>query len=80
MSVRVVIPLRWREDGALDSVTGVRVELFGSLGATGHGHGSEAAVMLGLMGEVPDRVDPRAVQGQVGGKLSHRRRLLLVLD
>ncbi|MDA8438966.1 MAG: L-serine ammonia-lyase, partial [Propionibacterium sp.] len=30
------------------ALTRVKVELFGSLGATGHGHGSEPAVMLGL--------------------------------
>ncbi|GAB2974968.1 L-serine ammonia-lyase [Amycolatopsis acidiphila] len=34
----------------------VRVELFGSLGATGHGHGSERAVLLGLSGEKPETV------------------------
>ncbi len=38
----------------------VRVELFGSLGATGHGHGTVTAVMLGLQGHAPDTVDPRA--------------------
>ena len=38
-------------------VTRVRAELFGSLGATGHGHGSEAAVLLGLEGEDPATVD-----------------------
>ena len=35
----------------------ISVELFGSLGATGHGHGSPKAVMLGLMGNSPDTVD-----------------------
>jgi L-serine dehydratase len=35
----------------------ISVELFGSLGATGHGHGSPKAVMLGLMGDSPDTVD-----------------------
>ncbi|MFW9608597.1 MAG: L-serine ammonia-lyase, partial [Aquaspirillum sp.] len=32
--------------------------LFGSLGATGKGHGSDTAVMLGLLGENPDTTDP----------------------
>jgi L-serine dehydratase len=41
-------------------VARVRVELFGSLGATGHGHGSVKAVVLGLAGEVPETVDPAA--------------------
>ena len=45
------------EDGLLGDVTRVRVELFGSLGATGHGHGSDRAVILGLLGERPETVD-----------------------
>ena len=45
------------DDGLLDKVAAVRVELFGSLGATGHGHGSERAVLLGLEGERPETVD-----------------------
>jgi L-serine dehydratase len=56
------------DDGLLESVagvsgvSGVRVELFGSLGATGHGHGSVKAIVLGLSGEQPELVDPAAVQ------------------
>ncbi len=46
------------QDGQLTSTERVTVELFGSLGATGKGHGSIAAVALGLMGERPDAVDP----------------------
>ncbi len=45
-------------DGLLSGGAGVRVELFGSLGATGHGHGSVGAVVLGLRGEHPETVDP----------------------
>ena len=45
-------------DGLLDSTAQVTAELFGSLGATGKGHGSVPAVALGLMGERPDAVDP----------------------
>ncbi|HEY3013903.1 MAG TPA: serine dehydratase beta chain, partial [Nocardioides sp.] len=40
-------------DGVLPGVSRVRAELFGSLGATGHGHGSPTAVVLGLEGEDP---------------------------
>lgn len=35
----------------------VRAELFGSLGATGHGHGTPRAVLLGLAGHDPETVD-----------------------
>jgi L-serine dehydratase len=54
-----------REDGLLERVGRVRAELFGSLGATGHGHGSVKAVVLGLEGEVPESTDPRAAEGRV---------------
>ena len=41
------------DDGLLDRVHAVRSELYGSLGATGKGHGSDKAVLLGLQGETP---------------------------
>ena len=45
-----------RED-LLARTTRVCAELFGSLGATGHGHGSYNAVLWGLEGENPETVD-----------------------
>lgn len=53
--------------GALERVAGLRVELFGSLGATGHGHGSVPAVVLGLAGHDPETVDPRSVAPEIAG-------------
>lgn len=48
----------WLEhDGLLDRVATVRAELYGSLGATGKGHGSDKAVLLGLAGDEPATVD-----------------------
>ncbi|MGC3994980.1 MAG: L-serine ammonia-lyase [Propionicimonas sp.] len=49
-------------DGVLPRVATVRVELFGSLGATGKGHGSVPAVVLGLAGHHPETVDPPSVR------------------
>jgi L-serine dehydratase len=43
--------------GLMTSVDRVMVELYGSLGATGKGHGSDKAVLLGLGGHEPDTVD-----------------------
>ena len=51
-----------RHDHLLERVTAVRAELFGSLGATGHGHGTVRAVIAGLSGNLPDIVDPDEVQ------------------
>jgi L-serine dehydratase len=63
--------------GLLDEVTGVEVELFGSLGATGHGHGSVQAVVLGLTGELPETVDPDAAEPLVASvREAGRLRLL----
>jgi L-serine dehydratase len=53
------------ERGELERVHAVRIELFGSLGATGHGHGSVKAVILGLLGETPEEVDPQAADAGV---------------
>jgi L-serine dehydratase len=44
-------------DGLLDATASVKCELYGSLGATGKGHGTDRGVMLGLMGDAPDTVD-----------------------
>ena len=46
-----------RDRGLLARTAAIKAELFGSLGATGKGHGSDKAVLLGLEGEAPDRVD-----------------------
>jgi L-serine dehydratase len=43
----------------------VVVELFGSLALTGRGHGTDRAILLGLSGEVPDQVDPDAVEAKI---------------
>jgi L-serine dehydratase len=47
--------------GDADSVRRLSVELFGSLALTGRGHGTDGAIMLGLEGNLPDRVDPDAI-------------------
>ncbi len=50
-----------REGGLLDRVQRLQTDLFGSLALTGKGHGTDRAIMLGLMGEAPDSVDPAAI-------------------
>lgn len=52
-------------DGELSRVARLRVELFGSLGATGRGHGSDRAVIMGLLGERPETVDPSGIAARV---------------
>jgi L-serine dehydratase len=51
-----------RDRGLLTQTATIRAELFGSLGATGKGHGSDKAVLLGLEGEAPDVIDPDSIE------------------
>ncbi|MGW1160659.1 L-serine ammonia-lyase [Streptomyces sp. NPDC002513] len=57
--------LRLRNEGLLESVASVRSELYGSLGATGHGHGTPKAVLLGLEGHSPRTVDVESADQRV---------------
>lgn len=50
-----------RERGLLNQVNGLKVELMGSLAATGKGHGTDTATQLGLMGCSPETMDPDEV-------------------
>ena len=54
--------IRLREEGLLDRVARVTCTLYGSLGATGIGHGTPDAVVAGLQGLSPETVDPEAVR------------------
>ncbi len=53
--------LRLQHDDQLEKTARVKCDLYGSLGATGKGHGSDKAVLLGLAGHEPDTVDVEAV-------------------
>ena len=54
-----------KQSGRLLEVSRVKSEMFGSLGATGKGHGTPKAVLLGLEGEQPDLVDVPSIAGRV---------------
>lgn len=49
------------EQDLLGSVTRVKAQMFGSLGATGRGHATDTAVLLGLAGHDPETIDPDQV-------------------
>ena len=59
--------------GRLGRTTRVNASLYGSLAHTGRGHGTDRAVMLGLQGEMPDRIDPDLIDGIVGGIMESGR-------
>ena len=54
-----------RGAGMLRQVARIKAEMYGSLGATGRGHGTPKAVMLGLEGERPESVDVGAIPERV---------------
>lgn len=58
-------------------VTRVRAELFGSLGATGKGHGTDKAVLLGLEGNLPDLIDPDVIAPRLAEIRATKRLKLL---
>ncbi|MGN6319269.1 L-serine ammonia-lyase [Trinickia sp.] len=60
-------------DALLEQTASVKVELYGSLGATGKGHGTDRGVMLGLMGDAPDTVDPSTIAARLGAVKASRR-------
>jgi L-serine dehydratase len=53
------------DEGLMPRVATIRVALYGSLGLTGPGHGSDKAVLLGLEGEEPATVDVDAIPGRL---------------
>jgi L-serine dehydratase len=60
----------------LEQVRRIRVDLYGSLGATGIGHGTDKAVLLGLEGESPELVDTPSIEPRVA-EIKAQKRLRL---
>ncbi|MCK1797616.1 L-serine ammonia-lyase [Streptomyces sp. XM4193] len=71
---------RLKNEGLLAHTSSVRAELYGSLGATGHGHGTPKAVLLGLEGHAPQDVDVVAADTWVARIKETGRLRLLAAD
>ncbi len=65
-----------KERQLLDQVSRVVIDLYGSLALTGLGHGTDSAVLLGLLGEKPDEIDPDSIP-QLLATLRESGKLLL---
>jgi len=65
------------DEGLLAHVTAIKVELFGSLGATGRGHGSDKAILLGLEGDLPETVQVDGVEARLDQIRSSKQLSLL---
>lgn len=68
---------RLQESQQLGNTARLLVELYGSLGATGRGHGSDKAIVGGLLGEVPESVDPDGIVARLEEIRGSRRLSLL---
>ncbi len=68
---------RLEADAQLAPTTSVKIELFGSLGFTGKGHGSDKAILLGLEGEDPATVEVDSVARRVAAVAETGRVMLL---
>jgi L-serine dehydratase len=77
MRAALLFATRLQEHGLLAQTMSVKAELYGSLGATGKGHGSDKAVILGLQGEAPDLVDTTTVEAKLATVRSEQRLNLL---
>lgn len=67
---------RLAREGLLPQVARVRSTLYGSLGATGRGHASDRAVLLGLAGYAPDTVEVDAIEPLIA-RIRNQRHLPL---
>jgi L-serine dehydratase len=68
---------RLEVDGMMPRIEGIKVELFGSLGFTGKGHGSDKAIVLGLEGEDPATVDVDSIAKRIAAVEAGKRVKLL---
>jgi L-serine dehydratase len=64
---------RLHDRNLLDRTTRVEANLYGSLALTGHGHGTDRAIVLGLSGELPDQVAPEAIEPKLDAIRSSKK-------
>ena len=65
------------DSGSLDDAVAIEADLYGSLALTGVGHGTDKAVILGLMGETPQDIDPEGADDKVAAAQMDGRIALL---
>ncbi|HEY0084461.1 MAG TPA: L-serine ammonia-lyase, partial [Allosphingosinicella sp.] len=65
-----------RHKSLLEAADRVEVDLYGSLALTGKGHATDRAILLGLSGQRPDRIDPDEAE-QIVARIRETGRLSL---
>jgi L-serine dehydratase len=61
MRAAMTFAQKLEQQGLMGQIKRIQIDLYGSLGAAGKGHGTDKAVLLGLEGEAPDLVDPALI-------------------
>ncbi len=64
MKAAAMFARRLAKAGQISQVARIEARLYGSLGATGKGHGTDTAIMLGLGGLLPDSIDPDTIESR----------------
>ena len=65
MKAAAMFVRRLAKAGQISQVARIEARLYGSLGATGKGHGTDTAIMLGLGGLLPDGIDPDTIESRI---------------
>ena len=65
MKAAAMFARRLDKAGQISQVARIEARLYGSLGATGKGHGTDTAIMLGLGGLMPDSIDPDTIESRI---------------
>lgn len=68
---------RLQDKKILESVLQIQVTLYGSLALTGRGHATDRAILLGLMGDLPETVDPETMPQRVQAVRQNKRLTIL---
>src|SRR5580692_11479743 len=58
--------------GLTPKTASIRVDLYGSLALTGHGHGTDRAILLGLSGQTPEGIDPAEIEAKLSAIRAER--------
>lgn len=62
-----------QDEQLLSKIQRIKIELYGSLGATGKGHATDIGVLLGFMGYAPDSIDPNLIQPLIDSVLQNKQ-------
>lgn len=72
MRAAATFALALQKSDLLKNLLRIEVRLYGSLSATGIGHATDRACLLGLMGQWPDKIDPHSINPRINQLIQER--------